>query len=97
MTTQQIPLRAARSQVLAVVLAKQPCRIRAYTLSTGLYIDLYVNGVAVVTAVLCQDRTNLVRGAYLAFSGNLYFADTQGTSDPVYDGLDGRYVLVYSS
>ena len=97
MTTQQVPLKAVRSQVLSVTLAKQTCQIRVYTLTTGLYLDLYVNNVTIVTCVLCQDRTNLIRGAYIPFSGNLFFADTQGTSDPTYDGLGARYVLVYSS
>ncbi len=97
MTTQRIPLRAVRSQVLTVTLTKQACQMRVYTLTTGLYIDLYVNSVAIVTAVLCQDRVNLIRGSYSDFVGNLYFADTQGVNDPTYDGLGGRYALVYAS
>jgi hypothetical protein len=36
-----------------------------------------------------------VRDLYLGFSGDLFFADTQGTNDPYYTDLGTRYLLVY--
>ena len=90
-----IPLKAVASQTLTVTLANQPCRIRVYTLSTGLYFDLYVADVPIALSVICQDRTLLVREAYSAFAGDLFFVDQFGTSDPTYDQLGVRYLLVY--
>jgi hypothetical protein len=31
----------------------------------------------------------------MGFIGNLLFVDTQGSSDPTYDGLGSRFSLVY--
>lgn len=92
---QTIPLQAIPSQSLDVTLNGQACTIRIYTLSTGLYLDLLVNGNAIMTSVICEDRTLLVRLAYLGFIGDLAFMDTQGTDDPQYTGLGERWVLLY--
>lgn len=90
-----IPLAATPSQTLNVKLGSQYCRIDVYMKSTGLFMDLYVKGVAVTTAALCRDRIKIVRRKYLNFSGDLAFMDTQGASDPQVDGLGTRYVLTY--
>ena len=90
-----IPLRAVASQTLSVVLAGQNCTINVYQKSTGLFLDLYIDDAPIVTAVLCHDRVKLVRDAYLGFAGDLFFADTQGVSDPVYTGLGAEFQLVY--
>lgn len=90
-----IPLQAVPSQSLSVLLDQQNCQINVYQKSTGLFLDLSVNDVSIVSAVICRDRTLMVRQAYKGFSGDLCFADSQGTNDPDYTGLDGRYVLVY--
>lgn len=90
-----VPIKAVPSQVLTTVLGGQNCRIAVYQKSTGLFLDLSVDNAPVVTAAICRDRVNLVRQAYLGFSGGLVFCDTQGVSDPTYDGLGTRYLLTY--
>ena len=60
-----------------------------------MFIDLFLNNVLIIGGVLCLDRTYIVRDSYLGFSGDLFFADTQGTSDPYYTDLGTRYLLVY--
>lgn len=90
-----VPLVSAPAQTLSTVLAGQSVNIAVYMLGDKLYLDLSINGAAIVTAALCQDRVRLVREAYLGFSGDLAFIDTQGLSDPTYDGLGSRYQLVY--
>jgi hypothetical protein len=60
-----------------------------------MYFDLTLNGTLIVSTMICLDRVNLVRYAYLGFIGNLAFIDTQGTTDPVYTGLGSRYILTY--
>lgn len=94
---QTIPLQATPSQRVAVTLNKQACTILVYQKSSGMFLDLEVDGKPLLTGVICQNRNRLVRARYLGFLGDLAFVDTQGTTDPVYTGLGvgGRYALVY--
>ena len=94
---QVIPITSDASQTFTIQLGNQNCQINLYQKTTGLFMDLTVNNNPILIAILCLDRVYLVREAYLGFIGNLFFVDTQGTSDPVYSGLGSRYILVYSS
>lgn len=90
-----IPISALPSQTLHAVLAGQNCTINIYQKSTGVYLDLFVDSVAVVTCGICLDRANTVRYDYLGFVGGLVFADSQGVTDPDYTGFGSRYDLIY--
>lgn len=92
---QQIALQPVPSQQLQVVLGGQNCQIAVYMLGELIYVDLNSNGADISTAVIARDVVPLVPTAYLGFVGNLIFTDTQGTSDPTFDGLGARYQLVY--
>lgn|SRR3954465_11527081 len=92
---QVLPLSVTPSQVLLASLNAQACRIRVYTVTTGLFVDLYVNDVLIIGGVLALNGVLIVRDAYLGFLGDLCFFDLQGTSDPVYTGFGGRYILTY--
>lgn len=92
---QRIPIAATPNQAFSITLGGQQCRITLRQLTTGLYINLTVSGVPVISTMLCRDRVRLVRDAYRGFLGNLAFVDTQGVSDPEYSGLGSRYVLAY--
>jgi hypothetical protein len=91
-----IPLVAVPSQTLTVQLGAQSCRINVRQRRTGLFVDLYVRDAPVFEGVKALDRCKLVRDAYLDFTGELFFADTQGTSDPDYTGLGGRFLFIWS-
>jgi len=91
--TDRIPLTTNAQQRLSVTLAGQRCVIELQQRSTGLYMNLTLAGVPIVTGVICRDRVGLVRPS--AFMGDLAFIDTQGTDDPYYTGLGARYQLVY--
>lgn len=91
----QIPIQPVPSQQLQVVLAGQNCQIAIYLRGTNLYVDLNVNGLDIAIATLAQDVNALNPISYSTFQGQLMFTDTQGTSDPTYDGLGSRYQLVY--
>lgn len=91
----QIPLQAVPSQRFTVQLGSQSCVIAVYQKSTGLYLDLAVGSIPVVTGALCRDRAWIIRDGYLGFSGDLAFVDTQGTDDPTYEGLGARFQLVW--
>src|ERR1700680_5102847 len=92
---QQIALQPVPSQTLNVVLAGQYCQISVYTTDLGLFLDLSIDGTAIATGNLCQDRNLLLTKVYLGFVGQLYFADVQGVGDPVYTGLGTRFLLFY--
>lgn len=91
-----VPLHSIPSQVINITLSGQDCDITVYQKTTGLYFDLSVDGNSIVSCVLCRDRVVLVTQAYLGFIGNLAFLDTQGNTDPSYDGLGSRYLLIYT-
>ncbi len=92
-----IPCQPVASQAFRVTLAGQPCSIAVYQKSTGLFLDLSVNGVPLVQGVICRNRVLLVRQAYLQFIGDLAFVDTEGAEDPSYTGLGARWLLCYLS
>lgn len=96
-TYQTIPLTKVGSQSFTVLLGSQQCAINIYQLSTGLYCDIVAGQTTIVNTMLCLNLVGLVREAYLGFTGQLFFFDTQGTSDPDYSGLGTRYQLVYQS
>lgn len=92
---QIIPLAAVAAQTLKVVLGQQNCVLNVYQKSTGMYLDVTLEGEVILTGVLARDRVRCIRQAYLGFVGDLAFMDTQGTEDPVYSGLGSRWVLMY--
>lgn len=92
---QLIPLQAIPAQSISVQLNDQSCLIDVYQTAYGLFCDLYLNNVLVVGGVICQNLNRIVRDTYLGFIGDLCFIDQQGTDDPDYTGLDGRFAFVY--
>ena len=94
---QQIALQPVPAQQIQIVLGGQNCQIAIAQKSTGIFVDVSANGLDISTTVIARDVIPLVPTTYLGFAGNLLFTDTQGSSDPTYDGLGSRYVLIYLS
>lgn len=97
MTQFSVPLLATPSQSLLVALAGQQCRIEISQKSTGVFFSLWIdapqqNEVAIINGRICL---NLVRLVLTGIIGDLFFVDTAGNSDPTYDGLGTRYILIY--
>lgn len=93
---QIIPIKATPNQTLSVLLGGQSCQIDIWTRLDGTYLDLTINNsVSIVNNVVCQDKNRLVRYPYLGFVGDLWFFDTQGSTNPVYTGFGSRYLLQY--
>lgn len=92
-----IPLKNVPSQRFSTTLNQQDCTISVYQKSTGLYLDLALNGVPIVSGVICRNLVKIVRDAYLGFVGDLTFIDMQGADDPQYSGLGSRWSLMYLS
>lgn len=97
---QIIPLQAIPNQVLQVQLGGQNCTIALQQTSYAMFFTLTLgsNAMPTVAGVNCENLNRLVRDAYLGFSGDFAFADTEGSSDPIYTGLGGpgaRFQLAY--
>lgn len=91
----QIPLEAIPSQTFGIMLGEQECRITLETRGDELYFGLNLNNVNIYSGVICRDRINLTPYEYRGFVGSLYFADIQGQDDPIYNGLNDRFLLIY--
>lgn len=90
-----VPLQPFPNQTLQVQLANQACTLNVYQYDYGLFMDVYVGASLIVAGVICQNVNRIVRSAYLGFTGDFIFVDTQGITDPVYTGLGSQYQLVY--
>lgn len=90
-----VSLEAVKEQTVNVALNQQQCSIRLVQRESAIYMDLSVNNVPLIQGVPCLYANRMVRYSYLGFSGDLVFLDTQGTSDPEYSNLGGRYKLFY--
>ena len=96
MTKYIIPLNAISRQTFSVALGSQNCQITIDQRGTwGVFVAIAVDAVDIVSSSLARDRVGLVRYAYTGFVGEVFFADTLGTSDPDYTGFGTQYLLVY--
>lgn len=92
----RVPLFANPDQTLAITLAGQACEIALRQNGDNMYFDLTVNGVDIVLTRIVRNKQLLCLDArYRPFVGDFLFLDTQGDTQPVYTGLDSRYVLYY--
>lgn len=90
-----VPVQAVPNQTFSILLGNQSCQITLSTRLLGLYFSLSVANTPILTNIVCQNQNRLVRYAYLGFIGDFWFMDTQGATDPVYSGLNSRYLLEY--
>lgn len=93
---QLVPLAASPSQTIAIVLAGQNCQISVYYKTTGIFMDLAVNGVQLLSTRLAVNGAFMVASAYLGFIGNLVFIDAQGRENPDYTQFGTRFYLIYA-
>lgn len=93
-----IPLAPLPNQSASVVLNERNVDITLRTLRGSLFVDVICNGVPVIAGRICTDRTDLTaRAAQLGIPDlQLWFADLRGTSDPQWEELGTRYVLLSS-
>ncbi|TBM10114.1 hypothetical protein EYY83_19025 [Hafnia alvei] len=94
---QNISLKPLKAQEVNVNLAGQSVTLRIVQRSTGLFMDIGVDNLWIAQGVLCLNCNKIVRYPYLKFSGELFFADTKGSFDPVYDELGTRFKLFYAT
>ncbi len=92
---QNIPLQHVPTQATKVVLGGQNVQLLIYQKPQGVFVDINADGVDIVAGIVARDAVPLMCRNYMGFIGNLLFVDTQGNSDPSYDGLGSRFSLVY--
>lgn len=92
-----IPLSPHPNQSFDVALNGQYCTITLLHRTTGLFFGLAVNGKKIADCVHCQHNQPMIYQDYRGFIGSIRFIDTQGTSNPTWDGLGTRYELRYDS
>ncbi|MFP1767250.1 phage baseplate plug protein [Lonsdalea quercina] len=92
-----VSLENSKSQSVLANLGSQACLIRLIQRESFLYMDLTVDGVPVLQGVPCLYGNRIVRYSYLAFKGDLFFLDNEGSSDPSWNGLADRFPLYYIS
>lgn len=90
-----VPLIATPSQDLKIVLGGQSCDISVAQKGEHVYLSLTLPAGSVLNTMMCRNEVLLVRETYLGFVGDLAFIDLQGETDPYWDGLGTRYILVY--
>lgn len=95
----EISITQSKSQRFQVQLENVNCTIKLSQRTSGLFLDLYANGNAVCLGIMCENANRLVRYDYLraqtGFKGELFFTDSNGTSNPEYSELGTRYKLYY--
>lgn len=91
-----VPLSAVANQTISVNLGGQPAQISLRKLGDSLYFSLQNGTVPIVTTRICRNMQRLLLDAqYQPFVGDFFFKDSQGDTDPQYQGLDTRYRLYY--
>ncbi|MFT9064570.1 MAG: hypothetical protein ABF430_12270 [Acetobacter persici] len=92
-----IPLSAVAYQSLKLTLSGRAVQLDIQQRTNGLYATIWLDGTMILAGIVCQDRTWIVRRAYLGMPGDLVFIDQYGQNDPDYTGLGARYVLMYEA
>ena len=92
---QVVPLQPIANQTLQVQLNGQACTLNVFQFAYGLFVSIFLGNQLIKASVIGNYGTRLVLDAYLGFSGDLLFVDTQGSENPLYYGLGARWQLVY--
>lgn len=90
-----VPLQAVPNQTVRVQMNGQLCQVNVYQKPAGLFMDLLVDNSPMVMGVICERNNRIVRDAYLGFVGDMAWIDTQGQTDPIYEGIGARFFLAY--
>lgn len=90
-----VSAQAIPNQQLQAQLGVQAVTLNVYQTNFALMMDVLIGPTKIVTGVACENLNRIVRDAYLGFSGDFIWFDTQGTDDPVYTGIGTRFFLIY--
>lgn len=90
------PNQSVSANILDAAGASHIFDIKLRTMPDGfLIMDLSIDDVPVFYGRRCVNKMPMILGNPI--SGNMYFVDQYDNTDPVYTGLDDRYVLIYDT
>ena len=95
MTQYTIPLDNIPNQTFEIQLGDKSCRFDFITRGLFMYMNLEVDNEVQVNGVICLNGVDLIKYDDINLDGKLYFVDTQGSLDPIYYGLNDRWLLIY--
>lgn len=90
-----IPLQPLPNQTVTVTLDNQVTQINVYQTFEALFMDVYLENTLIIGGVICENQNRIIRSAYLGYSGDFAWIDTQGSLDPNYSGIATRFFLSY--
>lgn len=93
----QIPTSELPWQEFSIVLDNQNCTIRLRQIAERLYCDLEIDNEIIFEGNLVCNRTDIELYNSPRFHGHLFFVDMLGDTDPVYIGLNSRYLLCFET
>lgn len=91
-----VPVQSMPNQQIQAGLNNQAVTLNVYQTDFGLFMDVYLAGVIVITGVICWNLNLIVRDVYLGFVGDFVWFDTSGNgADPIFTGIGSRFILLY--
>ena len=95
MTKYVIPLDPTPNQVFNIELNGQQCTFEFITRGVYMYMNLTVDNEVLMNGQICLTGVDLNQYNHNKFKGKIYFEDTNGKLDPLYYGLNDRWILYY--
>ena len=90
----EIPLKPVPSQQTTVSIGGRDITVAVRLRLGRLYADVKADGEYLVQNRVCLDGVPLVNEVWRGLPGDLYFIDKQGTDDPQWQELGGRFNFV---
>ena len=90
-----VPTDKEPNQTLMVIIEEKVVYLTFLTRGQYLYASVRVEEKEKLTGIICLNKTNILNYNLTGLSGKLYFEDTQGDLDPIYFGLNDRWILYY--
>lgn len=90
-----IPLEQVPNQSFSIEIEGKQCDFDFITMGLYLYMNLTIAGEKEIEGMICLNKCKLNQYKTIALKGSLYFEDTQGNLDPIYYGLNDRWILNY--
>lgn len=93
----QIPLTQVVSQEFEIILKEQSCTLAVYQKDENVFVDLTVDGTVIFAGMKALDRQGLKISDYMAFNGQLWFEDLNGTENPNFSEFGTRFIMYYGT
>lgn len=89
-----IPVEKTPSQSLDISIENKNVKITLLTRGQYIYASFSINNEEKLNGLVCLNKNNLIPYS-IGIKGKIYFEDTQGNRDPIYDELNDRWLLYY--